>query len=103
MEVALKNFAANGSGKKVAILGEMLELGSYSGIEHKRIAKLVESMGFALNIFVGKGFENNSKSGLYFEDSDSCSRYLIDNPINDSIVLLKGSRGVKLERVMEYL
>lgn len=103
MEVAIINFASLKNQNRVVILGEMLELGKFSDSEHKRIAELVESFGFSLIIFIGKGFEHYSKSGLFFINSESCAKYLMDNPIQDSIVLLKGSRGVKLERVLDQL
>lgn len=103
MEVSVKNFASFSNPNKVIIIGEMLELGSYSVEEHKKIADLVKSLNFHLVIFIGRGFEAESKGFLFFKDSESCSKYLIDNPITNSLVLLKGSRGVKLEKVMEML
>ncbi|NVO10471.1 MAG: UDP-N-acetylmuramoyl-tripeptide--D-alanyl-D-alanine ligase [Bacteroidales bacterium] len=103
MEVSIRNFSAYDGNQKVVIIGEMLELGDYSAEEHKRIAKLVKSCGFYLTIFVGRGFKNEAEDYLYFPDSDSCLQYLKDHPIQNSLVLLKGSRGVKLEKVMERL
>lgn len=103
MEVALKNFALIQNSNKVVIVGEMLELGDHSIEEHKRIADLVKSLGFSSIIFIGKNFEDNSKDCLFFKDAENCSAYLIDHPIKNAYVLLKGSRGVKLEKVMERL
>lgn len=103
MEVAIKNFASIENPKKVAIVGEMLELGDHSVEEHRRIAELVKSFRFASIIFIGQGFENDSKSCLFFKDADSCAKFLTDHPIKDALVLLKGSRGVRLEKVMERL
>ncbi len=103
MEVALKNFVSNWNENKVAIIGEMLELGDYSEIEHKRVAELVKSLGFSLVILIGKNFEQESMGCLFFKDSELCSQYLIEHPIQNAFILLKGSRGVKLEKVMEKL
>lgn len=103
MEVSIRNFSSYNDNQKVVIIGEMLELGDYAEEEHKRVAELVKSNGFCLVIFVGKGFENEAKDYLYFPDSESCAQYLKDHPIHNSLILLKGSRGVKLERVMERL
>lgn len=103
MEVAIKNFASLSNSNKVLIVGEMLELGEYSLEEHKRIADLIKSIGFSKSIFIGRGFENESRGFLFFMDSEACSKYLIENPIQSALILLKGSRGVKLEKIMEQL
>ncbi len=103
MEVAINNFASFINPYKVIIVGEMLELGDFSVSEHMRIAELIKSLNFSQAIFIGKGFESDSKDHLFFENSDSCSKFLIDNPITNALILLKGSRGVKLEKIMEHL
>ncbi len=103
MEVSIKNFSSYNGNQKIVIIGEMLELGDYAEEEHKRVVELVKSSGFYLAIFVGKGFKNETKDYLYFPDSESCAQYLKVHPIHNSLILLKGSRGVKLERVMESL
>ena len=103
MELAITNFSSLKSSSKTVILGEMLELGEYSVTEHKRIASIVKSSNFDKIIFIGKGFENEADNCLYFCDSEKCSNYLDKEPIKDSLVLLKGSRGVKLEKVLDKL
>lgn len=103
MEVAVKNFASLNHSNKVVIVGEMLELGSYSHDEHNRIARLIKSLGFSMVIFIGKGFETESEGYLFFVDSEGCAKFLKEKPIEDAIVLLKGSRGVKLEKIMTEL
>jgi UDP-N-acetylmuramoyl-tripeptide--D-alanyl-D-alanine ligase len=103
MEVAIRNFATLQSSNKVIIVGEMLELGDYSTLEHKKISDLIKSFEFAKIIFIGKGFESFSKDCLFFDSSGACSNYLKENPITNAHILLKGSRGVKLEMVMEKL
>jgi len=103
MELAIKNFISLKSSSKTVIVGEMLELGEYSEEEHKRIAGMVKTSNFDKVIFIGKGFESEAANCLYFCDSESCSTYLEKQPIRDSLVLLKGSRGVKLEKVLDKL
>jgi UDP-N-acetylmuramoyl-tripeptide--D-alanyl-D-alanine ligase len=103
MEVAIRNFASIESRNKVLILGEMLELGDHSAMEHKKIADIVKSYAFNLLIFIGKGFKNEADKCLFFDDSESCAKYLADHSIENALVLLKGSRGVKLEKLMERL
>ncbi len=103
MEVAIKNFTSFENRNKALIIGEMLELGEYSEFEHQRIAELAKTSGFNKVIFIGQNFEKFSQDALYFKDSRTCANYLAENQLTNSIVLLKGSRGVKLETVMEQL
>ncbi len=103
MEVAINNFASIKNPNKVVIVGEMLELGDYSAVEHTRIANLIKSIPFSSVIFIGTRFENDAQNLLFFNDSESCAKFLVENPIKNSLILLKGSRGVKLEKVMEQL
>lgn len=103
MENALKNLAKLHASKKVAILGEMLELGEYSLDEHKKIVELASALNFDKILLVGKGFSSFNGMFYYFDNSSECAEYLKQNPIKDSMVLVKGSRGVKLEIVVEAL
>lgn len=103
MEAALRNFALLDGQSKVVIIGEMLELGQHSEVEHRKIADLVRSLGISSTILVGKGFEKYSAGCLFFKDSELCAKYLESKSIRNSLVLVKGSRGVKLEKVMGYL
>lgn len=103
MEASLRNFANLDGEVKVAIIGEMLELGSYSQMEHDKIAGIVQSLGFDKVIMVGKGFENSSANFIFFSNTELCTTYLAENLIRNSVVLVKGSRGVKLEKVLTYL
>jgi UDP-N-acetylmuramoyl-tripeptide--D-alanyl-D-alanine ligase len=81
----------------------MLELGDYSEKEHQRIAELIKSYSFSKTIFIGLGFKHFSDGTLFFENSKLCAEYIANNQLKGAIVLLKGSRGVKLETVMEQL
>lgn len=103
MEAAVRNFASFNNANKVVIAGEMLELGEYSATEHQRVAELIKSFNFAKTIFIGKGFKNFSDGALFFENSRLCAEYIAENQIQSALILLKGSRGVKLETVMERL
>lgn len=102
MEVAIRNFAGLASISRVAILGEMLELGPYSTDEHLKIVTLLKDFGIRA-ILVGKGFDGIYDNFQYFEDAGECAKYLRLNPITNSAILLKGSRGVGLEKVLECL
>lgn len=101
MQASLHNFKTF-EGSKTVIIGDMLELGVESLKEHQHILELVRQLGFENIITVGKHFkEINSENA--FIDSQELIEYLKNNPIDTQNILLKGSRGVALERVLEYL
>lgn len=103
MEVALNNFHSfSSSNPKVLILGEMLELGSYSEEEHRKIVDLAKSK-FKNILLIGDGFKNSSNDLLWFKNHNDCSNYIKANPIEGCTILVKGSRGVKLEGLLEFL
>ncbi|WP_101689769.1 UDP-N-acetylmuramoyl-tripeptide--D-alanyl-D-alanine ligase [Dysgonomonas massiliensis] len=103
MIAALQNFDQMEVGRKVLILGEMKELGADSGKEHENIVDYVQHHDFDEVMLVGRNFAPLSNSYKYFEDVVDLQKYLEKNPVKDSYVLLKGSRGVQLEKVVDLL
>lgn len=101
MDAAIRNFASLNSFNKKVIIGEMLELGEYSEVEHKKIVELLVSLGFQDVFLVGNGFRSVHNKYLFFSNSDECVDYLKNHPISGCTILLKGSRGVRLEKLME--
>ena len=87
----------------------MLELGNDSAKEHREIAALALQLGFRDIYCVGAEFSNNTKDILeesnvkFFPDSAILKEYLEGNTPIDSLILIKGSRGTRLERVIEVL
>ena len=105
MQKALENFAEIKDNDKTLILGDMFELGSYSKSEHSKIVKLIIEYGFTRTILIG--FEYGKT--MYRKDiitlntvSDLIS-YLQEHPLKNKTILLKGSRGIGLEKVIDYL
>jgi UDP-N-acetylmuramoyl-tripeptide--D-alanyl-D-alanine ligase len=104
MEVAIDNFKniSVGNRKKVIVLGEMLELGVESKKEHLKLLQLLESSGFKDVFLVGKGFRSIDPIHFkYFDNSDLLKEYLDSYKIENSFILIKGSRGVKLEKILD--
>lgn len=99
MELSLKNFK-DFEGYKIAILGDMLELGEVSHEEHKKIYQFAKGLGIDEIYTVGKFFMeiNHEKS---FEKTQELAQYLATNPLLQGHVLLKGSRGMKLEQLLD--
>ena len=102
MRVAVENFAQIEESNKLVILGDMLELGTDSEKEHADIVHLVQTNNIPA-IFVGKEFEKIDSLSLHFSDVESCIEYLKDEHITNSFILIKGSHGIHLEKIIEYL
>jgi UDP-N-acetylmuramoyl-tripeptide--D-alanyl-D-alanine ligase len=106
MEAAIENLAAIKASKKVAILGDMFELEEEAEAEHKKIGELLSTKKFDLVYFCGnlmKAANSVYEKGKLFEKKDQLIEYLKANPIQDATVLVKASRGIGLETIVEYL
>ena len=109
MEAALKNFANVESDNKVAMLGDMLELGSESVAEHVRIAEMAISLGLKRVCFVGAEFAktlesiSTDDSVVAFATSAELTEWLKETGLSDAVILIKGSRGTRMEKTMEAL
>jgi UDP-N-acetylmuramoyl-tripeptide--D-alanyl-D-alanine ligase len=106
MEQAVKNFSQMKADKKVVILGDMLELGEHSDEEHYKLGKDARSYRFSRAIFVGPLMQsalNAFPEAEYFEDKAALIQHLKKKKITDSYILVKGSRGMALEGLVEVL
>ena len=105
MEASIMNFKQTSFDKKFLIIGDMRELGKESESEHKKIIKLIEDSKFENVILVGNVFNSLNKPSnfLAFADVSEASIYFKENKITDFNILVKGSRGIKLEKLLEYL
>lgn len=105
MNAAIENFAQMDQPNKMAILGDMLELGEDSAKEHDSIVNLLKNKNITNLILVGPFFKEAGESinAKTFSNSDEVVDYLKQHPVNDSTILIKGSRGIKLEKVVELL
>ncbi len=108
MAAALENFSNVSAKCRIAMLGDMLELGEDSAAEHKAIVESALSRTFCKVFFVGKEFGAVSSvadgsSAMFFNTSDELAEYLRANPVKDATVLIKGSRGTRMEKVIPVL
>lgn len=105
MRLALKSFAGIQAEPKAVIIGDMLELGESSEEEHRNILNLVESLRFQKTFLVGAWLQKvSSKSGFRsFPDVSKLMDFLKNDPLTGSTVLIKGSRGIGLEKIYNLL
>ena len=103
MKAALENFKGIVGENKVVFLGDMFELGNSAAAEHQNIADLVLQMNFDHVFLIGKNFYKTENSLQKFNSFDSLTTYLKKNPLKNSTILIKGSRGMALERILDVL
>ena len=135
MKAALENFAALQAPEKLALLGDMRELGAESVAEHVKVVEQLraagipailvgEEFGKALEILPGASLGQNDSSqrgpspvilrpalssskggseGSVFPDSASLAAWLHEHPVSGRAILVKGSRGIQMEKVLPEL
>jgi UDP-N-acetylmuramoyl-tripeptide--D-alanyl-D-alanine ligase len=106
MKAAIENFNRLAMKYKVIVLGDMFELGEESAAEHTALGKLLASCTFDQVILCGKNMQHAAKELLtvqYFETKPEMIEYLKNNKIENASLFIKGSRGMGLESVLEYL
>lgn len=107
LSAALANLESLESNHKVAIIGDMFELGEESPKQHEEIADQALSSGLQLVLLIGKDFfalkDYFKDQGLFFSTPAEALEWLKNNPVTNSLVLLKGSRGMALEHLLPQL
>lgn len=105
MRMAIENFSGLNAFQKIVILGDMFELGNESRTEHEAILSLLKKFNFTDVMLIGPRFsEVSSGSGFRcFSSTSEAHDWLIANPISHASVLVKGSRGMKLETLLPVL
>jgi len=106
MKVALENFIQLKKDNKVIVIGDMFELGDDSIIEHENIVNMLISQNNIIIHFVGEYFFKNKivKNNFnFYQNFEDFSNDFKGIKFEDSIILIKGSRGMALERTLELL
>ena len=102
MKAAIENFAEM-QGDKVFILGDMFELGDSAKEEHQGIVNLLESLDLKTGMLIGNHFKETDTSLRTFESAESAMSYIKGLNLSNKLILIKGSRGVKLEQLKPIL
>jgi UDP-N-acetylmuramoyl-tripeptide--D-alanyl-D-alanine ligase len=108
MSAAIHYFNQLEAGKKMVILGDMFELGDEATAEHEAIGTLLKYCKFDYILLAGQLMESAVKvlplmKVHYFPDKFGLHNWLQDNPVTDTHILVKGSRGMGLESVLPFL
>ena len=104
MEVALDNFNSMKSPFKIVILGDMFELGVHSRSEHQAVIDEVNSLNFSSAYYVGSHFfelASDSSKASFFKTTKSFRNQLQSLVFKDALILIKGSRGMALETLLD--
>ena len=104
MEVALDNFNSMKSPFKIVILGDMFELGVHSKSEHQAVVDEVNSLNFSSAYYVGSHFfelASDSSKANFFKTTESFRNQLQSLVFKDALILIKGSRSMALETLLD--
>ena len=107
MRAALDNFRHVQAARKIALLGDMRELGEESLSEHQKVVRQLRGDGLQACL-VGEEFRRALESlepgdEPWFADSAALAAHLAAHPVRDAVVLVKGSRGIQMEKVLPAL
>lgn len=105
MVAAINNFDNINDKNKCLILGDMLELGNDAYEEHDKILSLAEEKNFKKVYLVGNNFWNfkNNYEFNFFKTVEEFAAYMVKHPETGKFFLIKGSRGIRLEKCTDYL
>ena len=107
MHVALQNFRdLKTSKQKIVILGDMFELGSAAATEHQVVANFIENSNFNETYLLGENFKNTNTSSDFifkFKSMENLKEHLEESNFENCYFLIKGSRGMALERMLESI
>lgn len=102
-KVVVENFKLINQQEKTVILGDMFELGSTSLAEHQTIVELVEKLNFENAYFVGENFYQTKTNSKLFKTFEELFATLKADPLQNQSILIKGSRGMQLERLLAII
>jgi UDP-N-acetylmuramoyl-tripeptide--D-alanyl-D-alanine ligase len=104
MEASLKNFAAMPFAHKIAIIGDMFEMGTYAAQEHANMIAFCKQLTLDQVWLIGEEFSRQDATGMtQFKTTEEAIAYIKSYPFTGKNVFMKGSRGMKLETLVEVI
>ncbi|MBP7183968.1 MAG: UDP-N-acetylmuramoyl-tripeptide--D-alanyl-D-alanine ligase [Saprospiraceae bacterium] len=100
MKIALNELSTVQNKQKIAIIGDMFELGSYSELEHKNVLEIAKNTKIDKIVTVGKAFGVVTSSDVeHYDDVIEMKNKFDFSTISNAVILVKGSRGMQLEKL----
>ena len=84
-------------------LGGMIELGEESIAEHQSLVNTINTPGINNVVLVGGDFAHVDHNATFFTDAAQASEWIKQNPPSNALILIKGSRGIKMEKLLDAL
>ncbi|MFD2598347.1 UDP-N-acetylmuramoyl-tripeptide--D-alanyl-D-alanine ligase [Sphingobacterium corticis] len=110
MAAALDNMEVVTAERKVLILGDMFEMGDESATEHQKLIQRASQIDAPVRLFVGKAFYQQkdiavegAEANYFFASTSEAKAFLASQKLKDCFILLKGSRGMAFEQLMQEL
>ena len=103
MKAALDSFVNYPLSPKALIIGEMRELGGVSRTEHQQLVDLIEAYSFTKVYLVGKSFKELNTDFPIYDNVGDLIQELTSQPLSGYCILIKGSNGVQLEKIVGFL
>lgn len=106
MKAAIQSFVSYGKKKRAVILGDMFELGNHAATAHQQIVDLLEKTNLEHILLVGDNFlQTQSKDPRVhvFKGHEEIKNYLNQSPLDKANILIKGSRGMAMEKILDHL
>lgn len=101
--MAIENFDNISQQDKILILGDMLELGQHTQQEHQHIVNILQAKGYTDVILIGKNYAETKNPYTTFANVSESLSYIQEKSWSNKWILLKGSRGIQLEKTLNYL
>jgi UDP-N-acetylmuramoyl-tripeptide--D-alanyl-D-alanine ligase len=103
MQAAIENFSHQQSTNKYMFLGGMMELGEESIGEHQSLVDLIKTTGIRNVVLVGGDFAHVDHHCTFLPDAVQAATWIKENTPSNALILIKGSRGIKMEKLLDSL
>ncbi len=101
MQVAIENMVKINANIKVLLLGGMMELGEESLHEHQKIINIIRNYTWDKVVLVGGDYNKITHQYIYFDNSVEAGKWLQEQLFEDAYFLIKGSRSMQMEKILE--
>lgn len=101
MQVAIENFSQQQSDNKYLFLGGMMELGVDSIKEHQSLVEMIIKTGMQKVVLVGGDFAFVEHPFTFYKDAAMAADWIRNNPPKNALLLIKGSRGIRMEKLLD--